>query len=262
MITSPHNEKLKLVRKLATRRGREREGLFVTEGEDLVRAGLKAGRQPHFLLKAAGAEVEPVGAEEAIEVQPDLLAGVSSLGSGSRLIGVWQEAWRPAPAEGICLYLDAVADPGNVGTIIRSAHALTAATVVLGPGCADPYGQKAVRASMGSVFTMPPARSELEALPRPRLGLAAHGGKWPIADALTSVENGTNGLTLCLGSERDGLSAEVEAACEALITIPLPGGAESLNVAAAAAICLERVSSLAVLATGSGLNSPNEGTDA
>lgn len=262
MISSPQNEKLKLVRRLATRRGREREGLFVTEGEDLAKAGLQSGFKPQFLLQAAGTEIDLEGAEEAKEVQPELLAEVSSLGSGTRLLGVWQEVWAPAPVGDVCLYMDGIADPGNVGTIIRSAHALSGATVVVGPGCADPYGPKAVRASMGSVFAMPPSRSELEALPRPRLGLAAHGGRWPIADAIAFAAFSGAGLTLCLGSEREGLSGRVEGACDALITIPLPGGAESLNVAAAAAICLERVSSLAVLATGSGLNSPNEATDA
>src|SRR5690606_36496021 len=131
-------------------------------------------------------------------------------------------------------------------------------TVVLGPDCADPFGPKAVRASMGSIFDRPPARHELERLPRPWLGLTAHGGNWPLAAGPAQSDR----LTLCLGSERLGLGAAVEAACDALITIPLPGGAESLNVAAAAAICLERVSSLAVLATGSELDSPKKRTDA
>ena len=91
MIASPHNEKLKLVRKLRERKHREREGLFATEGEDLVEAGLAAGAEPRFLLTAAGQR--GLGGEE---VEPELLAAVSSLGSGTRAIAVWPLRWARA----------------------------------------------------------------------------------------------------------------------------------------------------------------------
>lgn len=232
MIESPHNEKLKLVRKLRERRHREREGAFVTEGEDLVEAGLAVGIEPSVLLVAAGSGLA------GEEVKPELLAGVSSLGSGTRAIAVWPQRWVE-PGGSPCLYLHGVGDPGNVGTIIRTAHALLPGAVVLGPDCADPFSPKAVRASMGSIFGQPLARGEVGQTPRPRAALVAHGGA------------GLGGLdgaaTLCLGAERDGLPEEVLAACDARITIPLqPGGAESLNVAAVAAICAERISSLAM----------------
>ena len=232
MIESPHNEKLKLVRKLRERKHREREGLFVTEGEDLVEAGLGAGVEPRFVLTAAGSGL---GGEE---VDPELLAEVSSLGSGTRAIAVWPQRWAE-PVEPPCLYLHGVADPGNVGAIVRTAHALIDGTVVLGPGCADPHSPKAVRASMGSIFGQPIARGEVGETPAPRAALVAHGG-----EALGAIE--ALG-TLCLGAEREGLPAEVLAHCDAEVTIPLrPGGAESLNVAAAAAIACERISSLAM----------------
>jgi TrmH family RNA methyltransferase len=83
MIESPHNEKLKLVRKLRDRKHREREGLFATEGEDLLEAGLAAGAEPRFVLVAAGSGLA------GEEVAPGLLADVSSLGSGTRVIAVW-----------------------------------------------------------------------------------------------------------------------------------------------------------------------------
>src|ERR1700742_297294 len=120
-IVSPQNEKLKLVRKLRERKHREREGLFVSEGEDLVEAGLAAGVEPRFLLVAAGAGLaERLGGEE---VEPELLAGVSALGSGTRAIAVWPLRWADAAAAP-CLYLHGVGDPGNVGTIVRTAHSL------------------------------------------------------------------------------------------------------------------------------------------
>ncbi len=232
MIESPQNEKLKLVRKLRERKHRERAGAFVSEGEDLVEAGLAAGAEPRFVLVAAGSGLD------GEEVEVELLAGVSTLGSGTRAIAVWPQRWAESVASP-CLYLHGVGDPGNVGTILRTAHALLDATVVLGPGCADPFSTKAVRASMGSIFAQPVARAEVAATPAPRAALVAHGGEAPAALA--------GAATLCLGAEREGLPDEVLAECETTVTIPLrPGGAESLNVAAVAAICAERISSLAM----------------
>jgi RNA methyltransferase, TrmH family len=232
MIASPQNEKLKLVRKLRERKHREREGLFATEGEDLVEAGLAAGAEPRFVLIAAGSEA-PAG-WNAEEVEPELLAGASSLGSGTRAIAVWPSGWLQQPAAP-CLYLHGVADPGNVGTIIRTADALIGSSVVLGPGCADPYSPKAVRATMGSIFTQPPTSAGIEATREPRAALVAHGGEG--LDALVGA------ATICLGAEREGLPDAVIARCETQVTIPLRGGAESLNVAAAAAIAAQRISS-------------------
>jgi TrmH family RNA methyltransferase len=240
MIESPHNEKLKLVRKLRDRKHREREGLFATEGEDLLEAGLAAGAEPRFVLVAAGSGLE------GEEVEPDLLASVSSLGSGTRAIAVWPvpsgDAAQLFPHTGnncAYLYLHGVGDPGNVGTIVRTADALIGGPVVLGPDCADPFSPKAVRASMGSIFSRPPLRGGVEATPQPRAALVAHGGEG--LDALDGA------ATLCLGAEREGLPDEVLAACKTQVTIPLrEGGAESLNVAAAAAIAAQRLSSLAM----------------
>ncbi|MDX6602674.1 MAG: methyltransferase, TrmH family [Solirubrobacterales bacterium] len=232
MIESPHNEKLKLVRKLRERKQRERESAFVTEGEDLMEAGLAAGVEPRFLLVAADSGLA------GEEVDPELLADVSGLGSGTRAIAVWPRRWVE-PGGSTCLYLHGVGDPGNVGTIVRTAHALLDGTVVLGPDCADPFSPKAVRASMGSIFGQPVARGEVGDTPRPRAALVAHGGV-----GLAGLDGAA---TLCFGAEREGLPDGVLAACDARITIPLqPDGAESLNVAAVAAICAERISSLAM----------------
>jgi TrmH family RNA methyltransferase len=234
MIASPQNEKLKLVRKLRERKHREREGLFVSEGEDLIEAGLAAGAEPRFLLTAAGCELSLDWGGE--EVEPELLAAVSSLGSGTRALAVWPLRWSER-AGAPCVYLHGVADPGNVGAVVRTAHALLDGPVALGPGCADPFSPKAVRASMGSLFAQPPARVELGETPAPRAALVAHGG--------AGLEALAGAATLCLGAEREGLPAEVLAGCDVEATIPLrPGGAESLNVAAAAAIACERISSL------------------
>jgi TrmH family RNA methyltransferase len=241
MIESPHNEKLKLVRKLRDRKHREREGLFATEGEDLLEAGLAAGAEPRFVLVASGSGLE------GEEVEPGLLADVSSLGSGTRAIAVWPipgNRTQLSPHTGdncvrFCLYLHGVGDPGNVGTIVRTADALIDGPVVLGADCADPYSPKATRASMGSIFSRPPLRAGVEATPEPRAALVAHGG--------SGLEALDGAATLCLGAERTGLPDEVLDACSVQATIPLRvGGAESLNVAAAAAIAAQRLSSRAM----------------
>jgi TrmH family RNA methyltransferase len=248
VITSKDNEKLKRVRRLQQRGHRDREGLFVTEGEDLLDAGLRAGVEPVALLTLEG---EGLGGEE---VTGDALASASTLGSGTRAIAVWRQAWSPVEGP-VCVYLHGVSDPGNVGAIVRTAHALVGGTVVLGPESADPYSPKAVRATMGSIFGQRLARGSIEETPRPRVALTAHGGgsleeMAPLSEYVRERRHPpestgpTQPLTLCLGSERAGLPPEVLEACDAEVTIPLrEGGAESLNVAAAAAIALQRISS-------------------
>lgn len=245
MITSKDNSKLKLIRRLAERKHREREGLFVTEGEDLYAAGLAAGREPAVVLSDAEAGLDGEATERG------LLDAVSSLGSGTRLVAAWPipaPERRVAPQSSdsvrrghsaICAYLWGVSDPGNVGAVLRSLDALAEGSAVLGPNCADPYSPKAVRASMGSIFAVPIVECALAETPAPRIAMVAHGGSAP--------EPRATPVTLCLGAEREGLPTDVTDACDERWTIPLrPGGAESLNVAAAAAIALERIGSAAV----------------
>jgi TrmH family RNA methyltransferase len=229
IITSKDNEKLKLIRKLAERKHREREGLFVAEGEDLVAAAESAGWAPEFVLRAG------------VDVEPELLDAVSTLGSGTRVIGVYRHPAREPAQAGV--FLHGVGDPGNVGAIIRTAHGLLDMQVILGDGCADPYGPKAVRASMGSIFAKPPASAAVPkggltpfGLAAPVVGLVAHGGEPPDDEPVGS---------LVLGGEREGLPDELAERCDRLWTIPLRGGVESLNVAAAVAVALGRISSAA-----------------
>jgi TrmH family RNA methyltransferase len=222
-ITSSHNDKLKEIRKLARRRARDERGRFVAEGEDLVAAARAAGWSPVTVLAAAGSGLE------GDEVEPELLAGVSSLGSGTRQLGVFEERWG-APTGPLCVALWGVGDPGNVGTIVRSALAFGAASVVVGPGSADPFGPKAVRASMGAIFSVPVARAaRVDELPGERVALVARGG-----EPLTGPATGDT--TLLVGAERDGLPRDVVTACDRVAHIPI--ASESLNAAMAAAVAL------------------------
>ncbi len=215
MISSRENEKLKLVRQLHSRRAREKHGLFVCEGEDLVDAARAEGIEPVELL-VAGENVEP-----------KLLAEVSTLGHPPRMIGLFRRSDLHSRDPGpVGLGLWRVGDPGNVGALIRTADALGPAFVALSPGCADPTGPKALRASMGAIFRVP--LLELDEAPRPWVALVPRGG-----DRLAATEG-----TFVLGAERDGLPEDVLVRCDGRATIPLAAGAESLNVAAAGAIAL------------------------
>ena len=217
MITSRGNEKLKLVRKLHERRWRDKLGLFVAEGEDLVEAAGAAGVDPVELL-VAGETVEP-----------HLLAEVSVLGHPPRVIGVFRRVDLPAGTRPLTLALWRVGDPGNVGTLLRAADAFGAG-LALSPGCADPTGPKALRATAGAIFRVPIAH--FDEAPRPWVALVVRGGE-PLLELELAEQ-----ATFVLGSEREPLPADVLDQCDAQATIPQPGAAESLNVAMAGTIAL------------------------
>jgi RNA methyltransferase, TrmH family len=221
VIRSRGNEKLKLVRKLADRRWRDKLGLFVAEGEDLVEAAAAAGIEPVELF-VAGETVEP-----------GLLAEVSTLAHPPRVVGVYRRDDLPRGVRPWTLALWHVADPGNLGTLVRTADAFGAA-VALSRGCANLTGPKALRASMGAVFRVPTA--PFEEAPEPWVALVPRAGSplpdFDLGDAVTFV----------LGAEREGLPPNVLRRCDKQATIPQPGPADSLNVAAAGAIALYEAS--------------------
>ncbi len=233
-ITSPHNEKLKEVRKLLQRRRRrDASARFVAEGEDLLAAADAAGWPALERFCAAGSGLE------GTEVEPAILAAASSLGSGTRAMAVYEERWRP-PTGPLCVYLHGVGDPGNVGAVLRSAQAFGASSVAVGRGSADPYGPKAVRASMGAVFAVPLSRAHrLEELPGRKIALVADAGA-PLRE-LPDADGGE--LTLLIGAERDGLPDELVAAADQIAHIPIQ--THSLNAAMAATVALYEVTRMA-----------------
>ncbi len=223
MITSAANPRLRLVhRLLESRRQREKEGLFVCEGEDLVAAADEAGVEPVDLLRAGE------------DVEPELLARVTTMGHPPRVLGVYRREALPRGFErrfGLALWH--VADPGNVGTLLRAADAF-GAFVALSAGCADATNPRALRASAGAVFRVPTGR--FDDAPRPWVALVAHGGR-----PLPALELGGRG-TFVVGSERMGLPDDVVGLCDETATVPLAGDAESLNVAMAGTLALYEVS--------------------
>ena len=230
-ITSASNPRLKLVRRLESRRQRERLGLFVCEGEDLVAAALDAGLEPVEALVDAGRPALTDRLAGAELVAPALLAEVSSLGHPPRVLAVFRSAdlpRGPLPRAGLALWR--VQDPGNVGTLVRAADALGPAFVALARGCADPTGPKALRGSMGALFRVPLAR--FEDAPSPRVALTPRAGR-----PLWELDLGEP-VTFVLGAEREGLPDEILAGCDAHASVPLAADAESLNVAMAGTLAL------------------------
>jgi RNA methyltransferase, TrmH family len=237
-ITSSHNQKLKEIRKLRMRRReRERAARFVAEGEDLLAAADAAGWQPVERFCAAGSGLQ------GVEVDPKLLASASGLSSGTRTLAVYEERWSGPPAGPLCVYLHGVHDPGNVGAILRSAEAFGADSVAIGPGTADPYSPKAVRASMGAVFSIPLARTNSPAdLPGQTIALVAHAGA-PLAADPEQDRPAQLERTLMIGAEREGLPDTITAQADVIAHIPI--GTHSLNAAMAATVALYEITRMA-----------------
>jgi RNA methyltransferase, TrmH family len=239
-ITSHHNQKLKEIRKLRMRRRwRDRSGLFVAEGEDLLSVADGHGWIAIERYAAAGSGLP------GVEVEPSLLASASGLGSSTRTLAVYEERWAQAPPSPLCVYLHGVHDPGNVGTVLRSAAAFGASCVALGPGTADPYSPKAVRASMGAVFAVPLARAGVTDLPGTKIALVPAAGD-PLPElwrstpvyVMSSAKEPCE-TTLMIGAERDGLPDEIVAGTDHVAHIPIQ--TDSLNAAMAATIALYEI---------------------
>jgi RNA methyltransferase, TrmH family len=228
-ITSPHNDKLKTVRKLRQRRrDRERLGQFVAEGEDLLAAADAAGWEAVERFSATGSGLP------GIEVEPDLLAGVTELASGTRTLAIYNERWQAAPLGRLCVYLHGVGDPGNVGAVLRSADAFGAGSVAFGKGSADPFSPKAVRASMGAIFTVPVVRAGLGELPGVTVALDASADQ--TLDEVVAAIDPQADITLLVGAEREGLPDELLSQVDHVARIPIT--TESLNAAMAATVAL------------------------
>jgi RNA methyltransferase, TrmH family len=254
-ITSLQNERVKLIRSLEMRKARRETGLFTAEGASVLVMARDAGWVPRMLVFLAGsarsgiahgllAWAEAAGAE-CLEVSEPVLGKLAAKDNPQTMLGVFEQRWtgdKSVPREGVSVALEAVRDPGNLGTIIRTADAAGAQGVLLIGNSADPYSREAVRASMGSVFHVPVARMNLER------GIAL-AGEWQgdvvgtglgaeIDFRATAYREPT---LLIMGSEGPGLSAELAAACTRLVKIPMVGRLDSLNLAVATGLMLYEI---------------------
>lgn len=245
MITSRANERVKRIRRLlADRRYRQHEGVFVIEGTrwlaELARAGLEPLElycTPDWLAAEANAQLMASFHVTSILVEPGVMASMSDTDTAPGVLAVL--AYEPAPLPamtGLLLVLDGVANPGNLGTILRAAAAAGVGGVILGPGSVDPTSPKVVRGSMGALLRLPvqslSSWAEIESHLAGRdvwLAAASDG------TAYTDV-NWRRPAALIIGSEAHGASAEAERVATGRVTIPMADATESLNAAVAAAV--------------------------
>lgn len=241
MITSKDNQQIKDLKKLQEKRFRMRRKQFVAEGEDLIAAALAAGWVPDRIFHAPDAPEWMAEQPSAWAVEYAVLADASGLGSGTRAIAVFDEAENGDPEIGdLALYVEGVSDPGNVGTLIRSAAAFSDSPVLLATGCAEPWSPKALRAGMGATFAQPPVVDA--ELPDSGVTIIALDGSGDIEIADVDVEGP---VVICAGAEREGLAPETLERADLVACIPmLETGPESLNVAMAATVALYQLAGI------------------
>jgi TrmH family RNA methyltransferase len=241
VIASRQNDRLKRARSLARRRTRQQTGLFLVEGEDLVSAALARGIRPVDLFlrgsAALPASLAELAGQEA-RVEAELLDELATIQQGSSVLASFRSADLPyamEPGSGVTLALAGISDPGNVGTLVRSAAAFAVAEVLLGPGCADPLGPRAVRASMGGIFAVPVRSVDdlVEALAGARVLALDGAGPVGLLDADLSPP-----VAIVVGAERAGVPEAVLDRADAVVAVPQEAVVESLNAASAGTIAL------------------------
>jgi TrmH family RNA methyltransferase len=233
-ITSAGNPILKHVRRLFRDGGYRREcGEFIVEGYRIF----DSARELHTVLLREEAE-PPLGDLSGADVAvlpAALFDKLSDEASGQTVIGVCKmpRTEMILRKEGRYLFLDALQDPGNTGTVIRTAAGFGLDAVLFGENCADPYSPKVVRSSAGGVFKLPLYRPvAMEALCGHRIITADMRG-----DPLPDVRE-EGGFVLVIGNEGAGVSAEIDRLSSRRVAVPMPGGTESLNAAVSAGIIL------------------------
>ncbi len=246
-ISSKDNQYLKLARSLHQKKGRESSSCFLIEGIRLSEEAVNCGLEIRFALVANTADDRIMLLAQQLEQQQvplyqvpaDLLAGVSATEhtQGIALVAALPQP-QPLPAKGHCYALcDGIADPGNLGAIIRSAYAANVRALILTPKCADLYNPKVVRAAMGALFRLPIYRAESDAA---ALQLTQGRKIYITAADGTDIRELGQGLQQehlwVLGSEAKGVSAFWRERADQSICLPMRAGAESLNVAAAATV--------------------------
>lgn len=254
LVTSLQNERVKAARALHMRKAREETGLFLAEGLKFAVEAMELGRPPRTVMYAAEGAEHPLlqrlvayareHGGEVLQVTRDILAKVSRRENPQTVVSTYPQVWTPlaeldpARAE-VWVALAAVRDPGNLGTIVRTADAAACGGVLLVGDCCDPWSVEAVRATMGSIFAVPLFQATDAEFLAWRRG-------WPgavVGTLLTTPQDHRTAAyrrptLLLMGNEAQGLSAELAAACDTAVKIPMRGRADSLNLAVATGIMI------------------------
>lgn len=248
-VTSPSNSRLKVSRQLDSRSGILRNGLFLMEGPRFI-SDLLGSTEPEWVVlstEAGGASRETAARAsemgcDVLEVPPGLFAEISDTETSQGIIAVFPLPEPDSvniPGTGLILLLDGVSDPGNTGTLIRSAAAFGCSGVVTGRGTCFPYIPKVTRASAGLNARMPILfDADLPSLMRRLSPRTEFIGADPSGDEVSTLNRRRESLGLVIGSEARGISPEVEELLERRVAIPMAPGVESLNAAVSGSILL------------------------
>lgn len=251
-ITGFSNPTVKYLRSLRDKKHRRREKRFLAEGLRLLTDARECGRLPEMLVMAAGRDPHPLldalerdvlaAGGEVVETTPDILTKITGKDNPQAVTGMFREfdtslGSLDRNAAPIWLVAQALRDPGNLGTMLRTADAVGAGGVILIDDCADPFSVEAVRASMGAIFTKAVAQAEWREF---HSWLKSGAGQLVAASLREAVPyRGAAYAAPCfllVGNESRGLPEEYEAACDLRVTMPMRGRADSLNASVAAAV--------------------------
>lgn len=255
VITSLTNERVKAIRALDMRKTRRETGLFVSEGLSILISARDLGRWPETLIYQAGTANDGPArglvtaalqrGVECLEVSAAILEKLAARDNPQTMLGVYKQVWSPLPAPGALaageawLALEEIRDPGNLGTILRTADAFGIKGLILIGSCVDAHARECVRATMGSIFAVPLVRVSREEF-------LSWRKSWPGDVIGTHLSASQDVRTLkpkrpalvIMGSEGPGLSDALTGACSRLVKIPMAGRLDSLNLAVATAITL------------------------
>jgi TrmH family RNA methyltransferase len=251
-VTAFSNATVKLLRSLRDKKARRSEGLFLAEGLRILTEARDSGRLPEIIAFSADGAKHPLAAEiiaateaaggDAIETSPDILSKMSGKENPQMLLGAYRQPETRLEAidrskSPLWIVAQALRDPGNIGTILRTGDAVGAGGLILIDDSADPYSVEAVRASMGAIFTQAVATvrwSEFVPWLRGDEGQLVGTSLKATRDYLDAEYR--QPCFLLIGNEQQGLPAEYEAECDLLVKIPMAGRADSLNAAMAMAV--------------------------
>jgi len=256
-IHSFANDTVKRIRGLRDKKERKAEGKFLAEGLRILAEARDSGQLPMVIAYSPTGGVHPLAAEiiaaaeaegaDVIETSPDILAKMSGKDNPQAILGVYKQRSTELTAidrstAPLWLVAQALRDPGNIGTMLRTGDAVGAGGLILLDDCADPFSVEAVRASMGAIFTQAVATARWEEfLPWLRTGPGQLVGTSLNSDTDYRDARYEQPCFLLIGNESQGLPADYEAACDALVKIPMAGRADSLNAAVAAAVMAYQV---------------------
>ncbi len=254
-ITAVSNPRIKSIKALAQKKNRDQDGTFLVEGMKLVRDAFENGWEIETLIYAAttndsvqvaelAAKLRVAGAD-ILEVNEKVLSSITRRDNPQMVVGVMRQHWKRVPEKitnpsSVWIALDRVRDPGNLGTIIRTADSAGAEGIILVGETTDPFSLEATRASMGSIFNVPLVRMDETEFLKWRIsweGLVV-GTHLEGATDFRTIDYKSEPILLLMGNEQQGLPEDLAATCDKLALIPMHGAADSLNLAIATGVML------------------------